>query len=140
MEKYLSIRCIKIQAANAFVLLYKTIGGTGFSIMCEEFTHIEKELGFVKLTEVSFEVFSEEKRLMDEIGDRTVHAVAKGVLSIALPFQATISNKMTRFLESLPEIDYDPFGPGYFFYIKTKQPIETAKELYAYEQKVRVVV
>lgn len=139
MEKYLSIRCIKLQTLHSPVLLYKDLATGLFNILCEEFTHIERGLSYVKLEDVSFVIYQDRRKLMDQTGVRTVHAVAKGSLITALPTETQVPKKILRLLDTLPEIDYNPFDKDHFYFVKNKQEVKHAKELYAYDGKVKVL-
>lgn len=138
MEKSISIRCIKMQHMHSVVLLYKSYDGDGFNLLSEEWTHTEEHLHFVQLENVTFDIFEDKRRIAQERGTRTVHAVARGTLVNALPKGLSPNKDLLKKIANLPQIDYRPKSDAFFYYVKNGEEIREAKALYAYDGKVVV--
>lgn len=122
-------------------MLYKSSSGPGFNIVSDEFMFIEENLSFVRLENVEFKIFDDKKDPMIATGRRTVHAFACGILKAALPRLILPKPDLIKEIETLPEIDYNPNVANQPFFLKgTKSEISFAKELFAFNQKVRVKV
>lgn len=139
MDGSLSIRCTKVLILHKSVMLYKSWGQPGFNILSDEFKFLEENLEYVHLEDVSFAIYPDLKEVFDKTGKKTVHALAKGTLISALPFNINPCAATIKLMETLPEVDYNPHTADHFFLVDTKTQISTAKHLYAFNKKVKVI-
>jgi hypothetical protein len=138
MEKSISIRCIKMLAMHTEVLLYKDLDSDGFNLVSREFTHIERNLSFVHLSEVTFDIYEDRREVALQTGKRTVHAVARGTLQFALPQGFNPPKNAVAASKNLKQVDYKPGHEAFFFTTNDNKEIYTAKNLYAFGGIVRV--
>lgn len=125
-----------MQALHSIVLLYKDLATRQFNLLCEEWTSIERGLGYVHLENVTFDIYEDKK----DSTKRTVHAVARGTLVNALPPGLNPAKDIIKKFGKLPEIDYKPSASTFFFFSSSLEEIHSAKTLYAYNGEVRVEV
>jgi hypothetical protein len=122
------------------VLLYKQFDQKGFGILSEEFSLLEENLPYVHLKDVSFVVCEPKRYLMHDSLTRTVHAFAHGTLEAALPPNIRVPPSKVKLIESLPEVYYNPYLVKEFYIKGTNTQITEAKEVFAYEGKVKVLL
>lgn len=125
-------------AMHTEVLLYKDLNGEGFSLLSHEFTHVEDNLSFVHLENVTFDIYEDRRDVAIKTGNRTVHAVARGTLVHALPQGFHTPKGIALKTKNLKEVDYKPGHEAFFFTVNNNQAIYTARNLYAFDNKVKV--
>jgi len=125
------------------VLLYKDLSGKGFNILSPDFKHLEENLSYVEMENVTFEINEAALEIFKASGKKTVHAVAKGTLVNALPLSIKPSDRLINKARGLIQIDYNPHVSTKFFSLGLDtgpDEITFAKQLIGIDRRVYVAL
>lgn len=122
-------------AINAEVLLHKSLNDNGVNLVCKEFTCVEENLSFVRLADVTFDVYEDNISVPP-----AVHAVAKGKLITAYPSDMETPSAARADCRKLKlrEINYKSGHEPFFFTVDDSLEVHSASELYAFDGKIFV--
>lgn len=119
-------------------MLYKNFNGSGFNLLSTEFEILKQNLNYVHLTDVTFNFYPDRKEVMDREGKRTVHALAVGQVVSMLPTGYNPPADILERLKTLEELGYNPHVSDNFYLKSTLVKVEYAKELFAFNNQVKV--